>query len=522
MKILEILKKVAIEFCTETSLHGVQYIVEPRRALIERCFWRLAIFVAFIASMLSFHTIYVNKYSQSQVLTSLVSTSYPIYALEQPAITICSADKAFQSSVDRFFSMMSFNDEEEIKLLKQSLPIFLHHAYSGFLKDDTNHINLLTRWTDYLEKINWSLIEFLLYISQPCSEMILQCTVGSVNYNCSDIFKLTRTGFGFCCSFEYIQKKDNFLMQQYPVEPRKYKIKLSKQYGFEDGLAVLLNLSSQGSVYSAFYKDTASIFIHSSKEFPADRSIKVYISGGTETFLRFKSTGMMGSSGLEDVDPLIRQCYMEDEIKLKYFDHYTLGNCVLESDMEVFITKCNCLSIQHPNLGIFEDCSVFHEHCISYQISKLFTDHTKYITIDGERIPCLERCTYVRYTPSVSFGDFDVPEYNSFRLWDEVNVTGLTLVQIFQQSAHARVFKRSVTRHHWEILVVVGGLAGVVFGLNLLSIIELIYYFIFRFYFYIKKEINSLSTNKKSEINRNTELKPITIFVTSHHDDINK
>ncbi|XP_039283776.1 sodium channel protein Nach-like isoform X3 [Nilaparvata lugens] len=216
MKIFGVLKKVAIEFCSATSLHGMQYTVEPRRALIERLFWKLAVVAALVGSLLSFLAIYNTKYSQ--VITSLVTTSYTNFQYEQLTLTICNNKKASKSSVDRFFKMMPFDDEEEKSELEQSLPTFINHLYFNSVKTrkrlSGSDIHVVMKWTDYLQKHDWSMSRFLLFLSHNCSEMIVGCKVGRKEVDCSDISRTSRTGVGFCCSVDYnIQTKDTLLLK---------------------------------------------------------------------------------------------------------------------------------------------------------------------------------------------------------------------------------------------------------------------------------------------------------------------
>ncbi|XP_039283769.1 sodium channel protein Nach-like isoform X2 [Nilaparvata lugens] len=505
MRLLEVLKKVAIEFCSHTSLHGMQYTVEPRRALIERLFWRLAIFGALVGSVLSFRAICNAKYFQSQVITSIVATSYPTFTLEQPAITICNANRAFKSSADRFFKTMNFHDESEKEELQHSLPKLIEHFSIPNIRQAISDRHMIMKWTDYLQNNGWTLNEFMLYLSQKCSDMIVGCTIGMTEVDCSDIVSTTRTGLGFCCSVAYMQNRDALLVRHAPESPQKTSIPFV-QSGYENGLSFLLNLSQQDSTFSEFYKNSAAVFIHSPMDFPSIHTVKIYISDGAETFSRIKSTGMLYTPGLEDLDPISRQCYMEDEIKLKYFDHYTFGNCFMENHMELLISRCNCLKPQYPNQD---------PHVGGRRI---------FITINGSRIPCLERCVYSRFSPAVTVGRLDGHQYNTNKPWNGMNVTGLTVLHTFQQSFESRAYKRTALVSHWRKIVVVGGLAGVVFGLNLLNIVEFIYFLTSPFFSYLKKQFCSPGNNKKVGIDHrpNVEQKSIRIFVTSRPNVISQ
>ncbi|XP_039283775.1 pickpocket protein 28-like isoform X2 [Nilaparvata lugens] len=306
MKIFGVLKKVAIEFCSATSLHGMQYTVEPRRALIER----------------------------------------------------------------------PFDDEEEKSELEQSLPTFINHLYFNSVKTrkrlSGSDIHVVMKWTDYLQKHDWSMSRFLLFLSHNCSEMIVGCKVGRKEVDCSDISRTSRTGVGFCCSVDYnIQTKDTLLLKHIPQNTQDTNKLASEKYKLLlDDFSLILNLSSQDSIYHIFYADSATIFLHTPMEYPCLHTVRGYLSGGAETYFSFKSTAMLDSPGLGDVDPLIRQCYMEDEIQLKYFDHYSLTNCIMEYYMEFLITKCNCVMPNVPYEGIYKECTIFNYLCVDLHMCK--------------------------------------------------------------------------------------------------------------------------------------------------------
>ncbi|XP_039283780.1 uncharacterized protein LOC111049798 isoform X2 [Nilaparvata lugens] len=262
----------------------------------------------------------------------------------------------------------------------------------------------------------------------------------------------------------------------------------SMQYGFEDGMTLLLNLSSHDSVYSMFSRNVATVILHSPKDFPSFNHHRAFITAGTETFYKYSTSAMIAGQSVEYLDPSTRQCYSHDEVKLKFFDHYTLENCFIEADMEAFIAKCDCLPLEHPNPGLYKDCTIYNALC--YATVKNANNHNldKFIHIEGRELQCFETCSYVRHTPIVYSANIDGGQFNSYGIWDNItNSTGLSLLNLCQQSSEAIVYQREIDGESWRTIVWFGGVAGVVFGLNILNGVEFIYFFTIRFYRYLKK-----------------------------------
>ena len=87
-----LLKKQTTEYADTTSIHGIKYIFEKERTTGEKICWMLLFITSFILSIVLMTPI-LTKYIETPTITSIGTTSYPIWKIDFPAVTVCSNNK---------------------------------------------------------------------------------------------------------------------------------------------------------------------------------------------------------------------------------------------------------------------------------------------------------------------------------------------------------------------------------------------------------------------------------------------
>lgn len=64
----------------------------------------------------------------------------------------------------------------------------------------------LIREQRLIAKYSSSILRDFFQLSHSCDEMLATCLWSNVKYNCSQMFKIIKTGLGFCCSFNYFNE----------------------------------------------------------------------------------------------------------------------------------------------------------------------------------------------------------------------------------------------------------------------------------------------------------------------------
>ena len=82
------LTRTLVEYGGSTTLHGLPYILEDGRLLLERVLWVALVTLGTFTSLLLTYRIYTD-WGESPILTTVGTTEYNIQQIEHPSITIC-------------------------------------------------------------------------------------------------------------------------------------------------------------------------------------------------------------------------------------------------------------------------------------------------------------------------------------------------------------------------------------------------------------------------------------------------
>ncbi|OXA47357.1 Pickpocket protein 28 [Folsomia candida] len=99
------------QFCMNSSLHGLQYVGQPRRHSVERIFWLLSIGAAVTCATVLILQIW-EKYRVTPIITVFQPEATPINLLPFPAITICNMNNVKKSKAVEYRR----NDTREAKV----------------------------------------------------------------------------------------------------------------------------------------------------------------------------------------------------------------------------------------------------------------------------------------------------------------------------------------------------------------------------------------------------------------------
>ena len=82
------LSKTLFEYANACTTHGVFYIFESGRWILERIFWVIVVIIAILfAATLTWWS--YQKWEDEPILTTIHTTGLPIQEIPFPAITIC-------------------------------------------------------------------------------------------------------------------------------------------------------------------------------------------------------------------------------------------------------------------------------------------------------------------------------------------------------------------------------------------------------------------------------------------------
>ncbi|XP_044264094.1 acid-sensing ion channel 5-like [Tribolium madens] len=159
-----------------------------------------------------------------------------------------------------------------------------------------------------------------------------------------------------------------------------------------------------------------------------------------------------------------RKCRFYDESNLKHSPAYSYVLCRMECRAALAKRLCGCVPHFYRKLEGQKICNILGLHCLAKHKEKL-------ILLKGE-CSCLPNCDEVNYI----IEDMDTREW----------FLGSNLQWGLKEYPKMRL-RRDIIFGFSDLLVYIGGMAGLFLGCSVLSFIEIIYFFTLRLYWFVIK-----------------------------------
>ncbi|XP_017785353.1 PREDICTED: sodium channel protein Nach-like [Nicrophorus vespilloides] len=298
---------------------------------------------------------------------------------------------------------------------------------------------------------------------------------------CAVLFKRSLTVFGFCCSFNYLALDDE---KTNHISPQRIS-----QCNFKSALNILINV--RPSNYGAYDMKTygVNVFVHHPFEYVEWSTEFVLLPQSTTNFVSVTPQITYVSDDLVDVHPKDRNCLMSYERKLDKFRLYTRRNCMTQCRMDVVRRRCGC----YPFYYNFLNDDFLHAMPRVY--------HHTYCD-------CPENCEYTTYNMQYSGGGISKNKDIALTtVGNGISIENQTSLRVF--FGNIVFIKNNHTREFefFSILALLGGLLGLFNGISILSLVEIMYWFVVRLFLQMKnarKEDTKLKKQKKDgKVSRN-------------------
>jgi amiloride-sensitive sodium channel len=154
-----------------------------------------------------------------------------------------------------------------------------------------------------------------------------------------------------------------------------------------------------------------------------------------------------------------RNCYLENEKKLKFFKIYTQRNCEIECLSETFLESCNCVPFDVIRSKDTKICELIDYDCI---------DRVRNETLfDDNYCNCFQPCSYISYTIEA----LDIQHHAN-------STEGIIKIRFKENEVISmeRIQRFTI----FDFLSYIGGLLGLFAGISVLSLFEIFYFFTLR------------------------------------------
>ncbi|KAJ0174664.1 hypothetical protein K1T71_009772 [Dendrolimus kikuchii] len=518
-----------VDYTANSNLHGLKYIGEKERTLVEKVFWFVAIIISigFCAHLIK--NLW-NKWDQTPVIVSFAETTTPVWQIPYPAVTVCLETKARASIYNFTEKFHAYNDgnltEEEM------------HQHEDIAMVCDPHLPPATgrKYAPGPE-----ILEHLKEVAPNLTQAIFGCKwQGTPTQNCSNLFYPVLTEEGICYTFNTMGSQELLrtenLQTDYPyLEFERETESWSLDKGYASNASVE-TYPHRGSGYGA---QSGLIFLLSAFEYDLDYLCKGPVQGfkvllhnpaelprlsqqyfrvpiDHEAVVAVKPNMMTTSEALRPYKAERRQCYFQDERYLKYFKVYTQANCEMECLSNFTYTRCGCVHFGVPYSQNMTVCSAANMVCLNKAQMELVTieietgldqykdDNETENLIKSREVSrhckCLPACNSIEYEPEISQAYYDWKSL--FKAWKmnfsdpEYQGMKIARVMIFFKEGQFITSKRSELYGETDFMANCGGLLGLFMGFSILSLVEIFYFITLRFgcIFWRKK-------NKKYNVN---------------------
>nr|XP_019536370.2 pickpocket protein 28-like [Aedes albopictus]XP_019556891.1 pickpocket protein 28-like [Aedes albopictus] len=492
------LKSLFLEYCSNSTIHGIKYFGCKRRTIYEKVWWVVTFLISVYGCSQLIQNIY-RKWDQTPVIVSFNEKSTPVWQIPFPAVTICPETKA----KTQYLNFTSLYHLVQNETEKESLDPESYDRFRALAQVCDAHItrNFLLNQTVDSECVNW-----LKNISVSKEEMLMFCKWRNEASSCDDMFSETLTEEGICYTFNSLSAEDllrqemlhmdyqyvtkNFSSTQWSLETGyredadidTYPVRVLGA-GARAGLNILLRLYNYDLDYLCRGPVQGfKVSLHTSGEYPQVSKQYFRVPLHQEVIISVKPEMITTSEGLRHYAPHRRQCYFNYERRLKYFKVYTQQNCELECITNFTLQTCGCVKFSMPREEGTEICGASQIECYNEAEDELLSHEVKY-TVDKRydfraKCDCLPACVSVQYDAEISQADFNWKDlFHAYKSpLEEFPGVQLARLTIYFKEAQFITSKRSELYGVTDFLANCGGLLGLFMGVSLLSLAEIVYF----------------------------------------------
>ncbi|XP_012137115.2 sodium channel protein Nach [Megachile rotundata] len=498
-----ILKKQTLQFCRDTGLHGYKYIAETRRSMAERIAWAITVLASLVIAIVIMKFTY-DRYADYTTLSVIESTHRGIWNYPFPAVTVCDLNRVSLKLTRQLVEKLKLPPSVSKAFVVQEMSLLNELLYPG--GHEFNIRSNLSRLQGIFDMNNLSIPTVINLVTRDCNTLLEACKWKAEEHDCNMIFQPSFTRYGMCCSFNYITR------EKFLEEPNMELFRMTS-CGYQSGLNFLLNLDPEDYHSSIVESIGTKILLHSPFDYPDDNAANSIIPVNTYSFLIVQPGETYSTNNVRKMSS--RGCIFNDEPaaldhidKEKYFipARYSLINCLVECRANVINMKCGCIPYYYPQSNA-RICNLKDIECLEtykywYDTSWPGTDMSPNIVsfteLNDNRRPCgcPADCNFYNYFVQNSVGNLDKRIYYNGLTYTNNRSKGNTwknqsVIHIFFGDLVSVQYRRDKYNTWRHMFATFGGLLGLFAGFSLMSVAEIIYFFIIRV-------ITEMFTNKEN------------------------
>ncbi|XP_065167397.1 sodium channel protein Nach-like [Atheta coriaria] len=415
-------------YLKHSNLHGLHHIADEKTSIFYRFAWLFIVLLSTLGMMRIFKSSY-DSYLQHSI-SFATETTYLNWNTTFPAISVCEI-----AGTEVFWTADPSENYSPMQQFLSDIIFFTGSCYSC----STNCVEC--------KEMNYK--SLVRQYRKKCTSLIGKCKWNDVEFDCCDHFLPLNTEYGWCFAINSIHTIRQKGMKQQQMFSNRFT---------GPGQLVIENI------------DDIRLYIHAPEDVPfinSDTDLRKEVVLGERYQLDFKVIEIANDENVRSVNVEKRGCRFPDEIypELKVHKFYSYSTCIVQCHADAHINLCNCTHHLMPVVGDANYCNIEGLLCLTEYFETVNRLHAKGFDKPGLVCDCVPSCVE--------------PEYNIVSENKGVKSSNGE-ISIRLQALPTLRFKRNVVRTTLDLVVSIGGTAGLFVGASLLSIIETVYLLILR------------------------------------------
>ncbi|KAI4454863.1 amiloride-sensitive sodium channel-related [Holotrichia oblita] len=426
------------QYLLNTSFHGFRFLAERDLHWTEKIFWLVCCAASWYGSTLLILASWDDF--QHNAISFVAETDYLDWNTTFPSVVICETDnsKKMGEVTDRLYGdPHDYNIDEIIKELVyfRGLSFYTLQMCGS---DAVPNPDCITK--------NFSIYSEL--VRGTCDEIMQNCKWNDESFDCCKYFVPLDTELGTCYAINSKQSRDG-------KAPRLEMIS-NKDTG-------------PGTLYFELFGN-ANVFIIGEQEVPSLTTLQTDILQVSPHIHFYRSIAINeidNQPEVKYVNVAQRNCrFMEESEDIDVYRYYSYSTCCVQCRKMAQLKTCGCVHHLTPRTPYEMQCTIEGLECLNDNYNNLAVLKASWSNRSGLVCECLPSCTEleIELVRDIKTGTHE--EY--------------AIVEISLDRLPSERFKRNVIKGKLDLVVSMGGTAGLFIGASILSFVEILYYFIIR------------------------------------------
>lgn len=426
-------------FLETSSIHGLNHLVAAGRHPLEIVLWLIMVGLSVCGSLYLSQT----TWSRYQSSPTVISMDRDMFAWNTtfPCVTVCPYKKIDTKKLQDYLRNSSETNKTLLEAFIYAIANASYDNFGDIPKYDKIH-------PDDYESL-------MLNLSNVFAPTL---TVGVTGVTMQIMPTITEMGLCYAVNC----KAAVYNSPRYRQENRWGPVKSNRTLDIHplDGevFAQIVNISTG---YNVFLHEPQEVLDIASRHYNSSEGfyMKLYVTAVT----------VYTSPEAAQLSIAQRRCRFPHENNLKHSSIYTYNMCKIECRIKLCLKYCQCIPYFYRKVGDEKICNSNGFHCLAKYSGSLYKLHD----LDGNKIncDCYPLCDDVNY----------VLQSNTLQPW----FMGTNLQWGMVTYPRMR-FRREIIFGFTDVLVAVGGMAGLFLGCSVLSFMEIIYFLTLKLVFYAR------------------------------------